>query len=311
MYKFPQILLLGNGLNILNGGESWKEFLNDIKDESTDVDINQLKSPMPLQAILISNNSIDKKLKLKRDKLLPKNRLKDDKFSLAEFLSLGFDEILTTNYTYELEQACFGGKPLSEYRLNKLTASTYGNEVDKRILINTYNKVVYQEKEKHIWHIHGEAKKPSSMILGHYYYLNLVNKVTNYCKNKGNYYELRQKENKPINISSWIDAFIMGDVYIVGQSFDFGESDLWWLLNRKYNEKAEHGKVYFYEPYIHSQREKIKLLKVFKVDCRDLDISETTMFGETKIDYDLFYKKALEDIKKEIKEKNKNGKICN
>ena len=50
---------------------------------------------------------------------------------------------------------------------------------------------------------------------------------------------------------------------------------------------------------------------MFKVDCRDLDISETTMFGETKIDYDLFYKKALEDIKKEIKEKNKNGKICN
>ena len=91
----------------------------------------------------------------------------------------------------------------------------------------------------------------------------------------------------------------MGDVYILGQSFDFGESDLWWLLNRKFNEKAEHGKVYFYEPYIHSQQEKINLLKVFNVDCRHLGVSEITMFGETRIDYELFYKKALDDIKKQ------------
>ena len=302
MHQRPQVLLLGNGLNMLNGGVSWQEFLKDIKDKSVDVDIEQLKSPMPLQAILISNNSIDKKLKAKKNSLLPKNRLNDDKFPLSNFLALGFDEILTTNYTYELEQACFGGKTLSVYGLKKLTATTTGRRPDTKYLINTYNKVEYQENEQHIWHIHGEARKPSSMILGHYYYVNLVNKVADYCKNKNDYYESHQRENKPINISSWIDAFIMGDVYVVGQSFDFGESDLWWLLNRKFNERAVHGKVYFYEPYIHSQQEKIKLLEVFGVDCRDLDVSEITMFGETKIDYDLFYKKVLEDIKKEIKE---------
>ena len=70
-------VLLGNGINISNGGEKWKEFLHSIQDEKNNIDIEKLNSPMPLQAILVSGDNLDGKLKNKRENLLPaKERMK-------------------------------------------------------------------------------------------------------------------------------------------------------------------------------------------------------------------------------------------
>ena len=104
-------------------------------------------------------------------------------------------------------------------------------------------------------------------------------------------------------MKNWIDAFIMGDVYILGLGLDFSETDLWWLLNRKFNEKANHGKVYFYEPAKKSQKEKILLLKVFGVDVIDLGFKTENKDGKEEIDYVDFYKKAISDIKEKLEEK--------
>ena len=259
MNSRPQVLLIGNGINISNGGENWKDFLLSIKDESIDVDIDKLQSPMPLQAVLISNNHINAKLKEKRKKLLPTKELSDLSIPWSNILSIGFDEILTTNYTYELEQACFRNEPLSESELKKLAINVSGGKIDRRYLLTTCNETMFQGVPQRIWHIHGEARKRSSMVLGHDYYGRLVKKIIEYLEKKKNSYFWYQINNKELKINSWIDAFIMGDVYVLGQGFNFSEIDLWWLLNRKAAEKADHGEVYFYEPFKALEQEKFML----------------------------------------------------
>ena len=65
-----------------------------------------------------------------------------------------------------------------------------------------------------------------------------------------------------------MDAFILGDVYILGFGFDLSEFDLWWLLNRKFNEKADHGHVYYLEPKSPVLDEKLELLKLLEVEVK-------------------------------------------
>lgn len=183
-------------------------------------------------------------------------------------LSKGFDEILTTNYSYELELAALNcDRFSSDNRLKNM--STHTCEVKKseaKYMLHTYNSVNYSGSENHIWHIHGEARKPNSMILGHYYYANYLCRLKEISDKRKNIYQMNQRDNKETIINSWFDAFVMGDVYIIGFGFSLSELDLWWLLNRKKREKANHGRVYFYEivgskPEEYAQKAKYELLK--------------------------------------------------
>ncbi|MBR1433065.1 AbiH family protein [Ruminococcus sp.] len=101
------------------------------------------------------------------------------------------------------------------------------------IWLHTYNSVLYGGKERRIWHIHGEARKPDSMILGHYYYGNLTAKIKNESDRLDDAYRREGYKCK-----SWMDLFILGDVYIIGTALDVSEIDLWWLINRKARETA-------------------------------------------------------------------------
>ena len=298
--KFPKVLLLGNGINICNGSQSWSEFLSSIRDEKSDLEIGKLKSPMPLQAILISNNKIGEKLKEQSKRLMPTKELKCENFPVNQILSLGFDNILTTNYTYELEQASLGNKALSENEIKKLSSHSAGYKADKKYTMYSYNKISYEGKEEKIWHIHGEARKYSSMVLGHDYYGRVLKKIIEYVENRGNVYYMKQREGKEVPLNSWIDAFIMGDVYVLRLTFDFSEIDLWWLLNRKFNERSEHGKVYFYEPKKESEKEKIQLLRVLGAEIRDMGIEMKDKDEKEAAVYEGFYRAAYCSMKHEF-----------
>lgn len=295
MDKYPQVLLLGNGINISNGALTWREFLKKLADKDRVKLAEKSTLPMPLQAILISNNNLGERLKKAAEEMIPIGTLKDDKKLLFRLLDIDFDEILTTNYTYELEQACSPNLKISKNKLKEMHVKISGKKAEQKYLLRTCNKTSYQTKERRIWHIHGEARKPDSMILGHDYYGRLVNRIIGYIGGRKNAYQWYTKNDKEIKYDSWIDSFIMGDVYILGQGFDPSEIDLWWLLNRKYNEKAEHGKVYFFEPFKESQREKIALLKCFDVKVEDLGETEET------VDYIEFYSAAIQKIQKMTK----------
>ena len=99
-----------------------------------------------------------------------------------------------------------------------------------------------------IWHIHGEAAKPDSMVLGHYYYGKLLGEIQNRVPQFIRSYKAAQTKENDISIKSWIDYFLLGNIYIVGLSLDPSEMDLWWLINCKKRNFGKCGTIHLYEP---------------------------------------------------------------
>ena len=59
--KRPQVILLGNGINLAFNGVSWNDLLNSIAVE--EYKDKKIDCPMPLKAILVTRDNIDKTLK--------------------------------------------------------------------------------------------------------------------------------------------------------------------------------------------------------------------------------------------------------
>jgi len=271
--KNLKILLLGNGLNRAYGNQSWNGLLKSFGGGAADY--NSDNCPEPLKAVILSNDCIDVKLKECKHELYGKISA-DQAVQLQKLLSAGFDEILTTNYSYELELAGLNqvDKDIKDYQLKKMTAHTSEvSNCETKYLLHTYNVINCNGINNRIWHIHGEARKPSSIILGHYYYAAQLSRLLEISRKRGNIYESFQNKGRNINIDSWFDAFIMADIYVIGLGCTFSEMDLWWLINRKKREKAEHGKVYFFEILQNKdeaamQSSKYALLKLMGCDVK-------------------------------------------
>ena len=85
---------------------------------------------------------------------------------------------------------------------------------EAKFLLHTYNSVTYNGVTNQIWHIHGEARKPDSMIIGHYYYGNILFKYKELLDKRRSKYKYSQDHGEEFPIKSWLDAFILGDVYV-------------------------------------------------------------------------------------------------
>lgn len=293
----PRILLLGNGINRAFNSDSWDDLLNLIDVRPERYDIGKYRCPETLKAILVTKDSVDKALQSQKDRLGNLGTEKSEKQTLLlrRLLNAGFDEILTTNYSYELETAALGQGKVNERSLRRMQRHTSDvRRCETSLLLHTYNRIVQDGEEKRIWHIHGEARKPDSMIMGAYYYGNLLGKIIDLNKRRGKYYSQTIASGETPRIRSWSDAFILGDVYILGFGFGFAESDMWWLLNRKKREPHV-GKTYFYElkPKENINRAKTDLLEIMGVEI----IYNSVSGG----DWQSAYEWAIADIEKRVR----------
>lgn len=118
-------------------------------------------------------------------------------------------------------------------------------------------------------------------------------------KQAGNKYVEEQKAQELTGtdaayISSWIDAFILGDVHILGFGYNVSEFDLWWLLDRKMREKAQKGTTHFYyydeETKTADVRDKLNLLQCYGV----------TLHAVPESNRKFFYDRALEVIHQQM-----------
>ena len=292
--RFPQVLLLGNGINRLSGSSDWKQLIGKINTNArlNPEDKEQFDIPYPLLAVLAADGDVDNAVKSHLELFggLYDGELDKIRPYLSRLLSLGFDDILTTNYSYELERVAYpkitrGGKGCRG--IMKHTAPV--KRAEPKYLLHTYSEVKYGEAVNRVWHIHGEVRKPNSIVLGHYNYGSLLRRMQDVLGSRENVQYRLEMANRPPVMDSWLDAFIMGDVYILGFGFDFSEFDLWWLLERKKREKASHGIVRFYSP-THGNDFKLMMMETYG--------AEIISFGFTrpKPDYEGFYNKAIEDI---------------
>lgn len=292
----PQILLLGNGINRAFNSDSWDDLLNSIDRRAERYDIGGYRCPETLKAILITEDNVDKALKSQKERLgnLGTEKPEPQMRLLKRLLAMDFDEILTTNYSYELETAALGER-VNERVLRSMQRHTDDvKRCETNCMLHTYNSVEFEGRERRVWHIHGEARKPDSMILGAYYYGNLLGKIIELNKKRGKYYAAARSAGETPKIRSWTDAFILGDVYVLGFGFGFAETDLWWLLNRKKRESARVGKTYFYElkPNKEINRAKIDLLELMNAEIIYKSVSNN--------DWQSVYEWSVNDVEKRL-----------
>lgn len=286
-----KVLLLGNGLNRAFGGLSWGELMSRIN--TSVYDAKKLTCPMLLQAILVTQDHIGqimKGYKAGENPFYGSVESEELRGMLRKLLLAGFSDILTTNYSYELEIAATGNMQVSDRHLiHTCRTSVPGKRKEPKYLLHTYQKVEYDHVENRVWHIHGEARKPDSMILGHYYYAALLNRIVSYVNKRGSDYQ-----NGDGAIKSWIDSFLLGDVYVHGYGLDYSEMDLWWLLNRKKRENAEHGRVFFFTP--DRDVEKEGLLSLLDVDVSHSGSGKAAKKADEGARYKAFYESAIREI---------------
>ncbi len=258
----PQVLLLGNGLIRSFGSSptSWKDLLEKLTTEKYKGKINPDGLPNTLQIILRTEGNVNNALKEHKDELKGDPVTRELSERIDAIRKMNPDHILTTNYSYEIESALAGQKTLPETKIAKLQQHTSEiKQCEPQYMIHSYNDVAGIP----VWHIHGEARKPKSIIVGHYWYGTLLTKYKTIMDDRKDRYA-KDAEEGIYTIKSWLDAFIMGDVYVLGFGYDVSELDLWWLLNRKLYETAKSkGKMYFYSNLdSDSFDEKEELLKV-------------------------------------------------
>ena len=317
----PKVLLLGNGIaREYYEGANWNKVLEQIRiDGGFALPSEQYQMPMPLKADMFAKNNLNKFIELLNVDL-PHDKEHD---LLSRLLNMNFDYILTTNYTYEAECAVLNSPEIKISLINSthyLRENRYFNdnreysnneteqhrvEIDTlqkyENLISTYNDI----ENKKIWHIHGEAAYPNTMVLGYSAYAQLLH---TYMK------KIEDPEN------GWLNAFVNGDVYILGFGMDFAEIDLWWLLQHKSETwKKRKGKkpdtLYFnpqpYYPdssailqYTQGATEwcKIKMLRSCGVKIKNIRFNNIKKDNSNNNDNSMSYNEFYEFAKNKIEE---------
>jgi len=283
--SIKNVLLVGNGIIRSCGGVSWNDLLRTmcVRD---DLPVT-LSSPMPLRALLVTGNDVEAAMERLRPALMT-NELKDESAQvLDELLSIGFGDILTTNYGYEIEYRLSPKLSRSFSGIRKVASWT---KKDQRYLLHTFNFC----SGSRVWHIHGEARRPGGMVIDHRRYCQMLEKCSDYVNRAMPDYERGKARG-----DSWIDAFMAGNVYILGFGLDCCEIDLWYLLSRRKRiPDGKKGKIIYYDISSYGFNEKKELLSLMDVEWRDLGFQQN--FKSSSLSYKDFYPKVVEDIKASV-----------
>lgn len=251
----PPVLFLGNGINLLFQGTPWKEIVVEFARESG-IETGRYKFdklPVTMQIVAASNNHIDSKMEALAEKLLSTKITEEQRAFLLELLNVPSEQVITTNYTYELEQAL-----MAEYSRGRAPKSTFYSvdKIDRSndMMLHRFTKLPLESDYRYIWHIHGLAYKPSSITIGHYYYGRLISQIQRYIGNMMVRYKTAESQGKGYEPKSWVDYFLMGDVHMLGFGMDTSEFELWWLACCKQRNFPD-SKIWFYTRGITPEQE--------------------------------------------------------
>ena len=235
--RLPRVLLLGNGILRLYHDFDWNALLKEIaQEDNKENDVSGIPYAMRPEAIC----GVDvEEVQRKTANVIHEISI-DEKDAIKHVLTFPFDAILTTNYGYEIETALVGKQWTENNRKKSFTALDGHPHVRNNTCICNIIRCK-DDREIPVFHIHGERSRKHSLVLSYYSYANAVSRLIELNKQRGNDYQEKQLVGEEIQVNSWLDYFIMGEVYSVGFGFDLSEFDIWWAIERKAREKAEHG----------------------------------------------------------------------
>ncbi|OOG16081.1 hypothetical protein BWD42_22115 [Sphingobacterium sp. CZ-UAM] len=278
MNKFS--LLVGNDINNISPGISWSDLLTNIKTKYHVTALENGQKPFPMLYEEIFLNAIkiqhlnEKELKTYISESVSKIK-QNEIHQLIQ--TLPTQNIITTNYEFSLEGLT------SRKNTSLVRETTYS--VFRR----------YETADKTFWHIHGDCDSPGSINLGYEHYCGQLQKMRDYVVNGTNYtsetvYKAalikRLKQQKDLQLQSWIDLFFTQDIHILGLSLDFVEIDLWWLLTyrarNKFYKKSNfiQNQLFYYttKKWFQIAVDKMQLLKANDVEIIVIDESDKTKY---------------------------------
>ncbi|MGF7116483.1 hypothetical protein QF017_006008 [Pseudomonas laurylsulfatiphila] len=240
-------LLLGNGINRAALQKDWTQILRELASQfdADDLPLHLGTKPlsMYIEEICARSSGVFRNtehlVKVAFAKLLEQITPIEAHRRICD----SFEVILTTNYDFTIEEAFVG--PL--YRPAFLYPESRYSLFRR-----------YQAGTKQVWHVHGDAARPSSMVLGYDQYAGSLQKIRNYVTEGVELNKLGHRLSSPVKngnlefttnrtVYSWVDHFLRDHLHIVGLGMDFTEIDLWWLLLHKRRRANQTGKVFYYQ----------------------------------------------------------------
>lgn len=284
--KIPNVLLLGNGmLKLGNTGTSWDELIAKIRGIDKDIDYRCLPYAMQPEAVCgVDVEDIQRRIAMEIKDI-------DNPHSLLyKLLEIPFDAIITTNYTYEIEKILSGGKWSSNMRRKAFTALDDNSKPHHNTHICNVVTTI-DGRYVPVFHVHGEYERKHSMILSYYSYAKILSRLIEYNKLLGNSLFEHQQEMRIKECRCWLDYFILGNIYSVGFGLDVSEFDIWWAIERKAREKAEHGILMAYLDGEMRETKQSILLDAMNAKYQFVSVSDG---------YEEMYNKIIADIKERI-----------
>jgi len=292
-------IFFGNGINRLReSNPSWANILDGIK--ATPFNSEHLPNTMTFERVVLDrcdycSNLSDNESKIK-EKLAEQLMNMEPSEVYETLYTLPAAHYLTTNYDNAFVDCISKHHTIEKKDLS--TEDIYS--VRRRTEIKDESNCIVK-----LWQIHGSIAKPKSIMLGLDHYCGYIGKIDSYIKGT---YAYGSHKNKVSEVSmeeklcdgrftgsSWVELFFSTNIHIVGFSFDFAETDIWWILNRRarmmkdFNLKGRiNNRIYFYCSEIHEQT--AALLKSFDVE---VDIIPIYKYGH----YEQHYADVLSRIK--------------
>jgi hypothetical protein len=273
-------LLLGNGINNVDGDNSWDQLIHKIGDFCKiefKIDADRKKHfPLLYEEIFLctARKTGMTELRLKKFIGTQVSTVKGNDLH-EKFRSLRTTDILTTNYEFSI-----AGQP---------PTANSGIIQETRYSIFRH----YRIGNKKVWHIHGDCMYPQTINLGFEHYVGQLQMIRNYVvsgpeyKGMSNNPLIHRLNNNEFRYLSWIDLFFKTDLHIIGLTLDYVETDLWWLLTyraRLIIEKRHriNNRIVYYIPkkFAKDVKYKLDLLSATSVDVQIIDKTDREFYQE-------------------------------
>jgi len=302
------VILFGNGLNLLNGEKKWNDILQDLLKSKKDL-ITGISNTLQYEDIYLSKDVvpvIGEKYNETTEYWLKKDIA--DSFShyrtnaiYKELVQMPIVHYMTTNYDHAIDD---------EFQKTDYIKSSEKSENSETIYSIRRRHCMIKsgsDKNKVIWKIHGDTNAPRSIMLGYDHYCGQIAKMNSYIKgtyensvNKETITKITERIKAGINVDasvSWIDFFFAANVYILGLKLDFDEIDLWWLLNKRIRLKREgkapiFNKIHFYDCDISNNKREL---------MHDFGVEVHAYPKVSEDGYMHLYKQIIKDIQENIK----------
>ena len=280
------VLFLGNGINRLFSGASWDEIILD-RAEKNGVSVKKEqfeKLPVTMQIAAAEKGHVKSGMSELAGELLKIPITLNQREFTKTILTLPVNQLITANYSYEIEDSVCPA--WNQHKNAAFTCYSAEKATAESEMLNRYTRVTFDGTEKDIWHIHGQIYRPSSIIMGHYYYGKVISYAQKHVAGLMRSLGACRSRDLPFRPNSWIDYFMLGDVYMLGFSMDLSEMDIWWLVCCK--------QIHFPETKIHFFARKVSDEKAIMMDTYGIKRHEFDL------DYNSFYPEAISSIKEMI-----------